>query len=394
MTNKIMPEMTKARTELVLKYPFFGKLALGLEIIESDKFDTMATDGQRIYYNPEWTKSITHQERVGVIAHEILHVVYKHHLRRGKRDAYYWNVAGDYVINDILLEDGFILPEGGLHNSEYASMQTEKVYDLVYQESKDDSGDDASDCDGDGDGDDSGDDGKAPSWGEVIDAVNDEGGSLSDADIKELEREINVSVLQAVQSAKGMGGKGSAFQKMIESVKQDKVDWEDVLANHMLDNLTPCDYNFNNPDRRFIYQDMYLPSVEKEPNQNIAIAIDTSGSIYEDTKAMFLDAINNIITVGKPNKVSLIYCDDHVQEVKTFYKGEKITLDHLWGGCTDYEPVFKYIDKELDNDVSYLVYLTDGYCYCDRLVEPDYPVIWATTETSKYFTFGEIVDVE
>ena len=387
MTN-IISEMTKARTELVLKYPFFGKLALGLEIIESDKFDTMATDGQRIYYNPEWTKSITHQERVGVIAHEILHVVYKHHLRRGKRDAYYWNVAGDYVINDILLEDGFILPEGGLHNSEYASMQTEKVYDLVYQESKDDSGD------GDGDGEDSGDDGKAPSWGEVIDAVNDEGGSLSDADIKELEREINVSVLQAVQSAKGIGGKGSAFQKMIESVKQDKVDWEDVLANHMLDNLTPCDYNFNNPDRRFIYQDMYLPSVEKEPNQNIAIAIDTSGSIYEDTKAMFLDAINNIITVGKPNKVSLIYCDDHVQEVKTFYKGEKITLDHLWGGCTDYEPVFKYIDKELDNDVSYLVYLTDGYCWCDRLVEPDYPVIWATTETSKYFTFGEIVDVE
>ena len=170
MTN-IISEMTKARTELVLKYPFFGKLALGLEIIESDKFDTMATDGQRIYYNPEWTKSITHQERVGVIAHEILHVVYKHHLRRGKRDAYYWNVAGDYVINDILLEDGFILPEGGLHNSEYASMQTEKVYDLVYQESKDDSGDDASG--GDGDGDDSGDDGKAPSWGEVIDAVND-----------------------------------------------------------------------------------------------------------------------------------------------------------------------------------------------------------------------------
>ena len=391
MTN-IISEMTKARTELVLKYPFFGKLALGLEIIESDKFDTMATDGQRIYYNPEWTKSITHQERVGVIAHEILHVVYTHHLRRGKRDAYYWNVAGDYVINDILLEDGFILPEGGLHNSEYASMQTEKVYDLVYQESKDDSGDDASG--GDGDGDDGGDDGKAPSWGEVIDAVNDEGGSLSDADIKELEREINVSVLQAVQSAKGIGGKSSAFQKMIESVKQDKVDWEDVLANHMLDNLTPCDYNFNNPDRRFIYQDMYLPSVEKEPNQNIAIAIDTSGSIYEDTKAMFLDAINNIITVGKPNKVSLIYCDDHVQEVKTFHKGEQITLDHLWGGCTDYEPVFKYIDKELDNDVSYLVYLTDGYCWCDRLVEPDYPVIWATTETSKYFTFGEIVDVE
>ena len=44
MTNNIMPEMTKARTELVLRYPFFGKLALGLELIESDQFDTMAVD--------------------------------------------------------------------------------------------------------------------------------------------------------------------------------------------------------------------------------------------------------------------------------------------------------------------------------------------------------------
>ena len=391
MTNNIMPEMTKARTELVLRYPFFGKLALQLELVESDQFETMATDGQRLYYNREWVLSITHKERVGVIAHEVLHVVFKHHLRRNNRDKYFWNVAGDYVINDVLFEDGFVLPEGGLYDSKYSGWSTEKVYDDVYQQKDDPDSPFYMNGEGEGEG-----EGKSmPSMcGEVIDAVNDNGDALSDADKKELEREISVSVLQAVQSAKGIGDKGGAFTKMINSYKEDKVDWEDVLANHMLDNLVPSDYNFNNPDRRFIYQDMYLPSVEKEPNQNIAIAIDTSGSIYEDTKAMFLDAINNIIDVGKPAKISLLYCDNHIQEVKTFYKGEKITLDHLWGGGTDYEPVFKYIDKELDNDISYLVYLTDGYCYCDNLVEPEYPVIWATTETSRYFTFGEIVDVE
>ena len=26
--------------------------------------------------------------------------------------------------------------------------------------------------------------------------------------------------------------------------------------------------------------------------------------------------------------------------------------------------------------------------------EPEYPVIWATTDTSRYFKFGEVVDVE
>ena len=321
-----MPEMIKARTELVLRYPFFGKLALQLELVESDQFETMATDGQRLYYNREWVLSITHKERVGVIAHEVLHVVFKHHLRRNNRDKYFWNVAGDYVINDVLFEDGFVLPEGGLYDSKYSGWATEKVYDDVYQQ-KDDP-DSPFYMNGEGEG-----EGKSmPSMcGEVIDAVNNNGDALSDADKKELEREISVSVLQAVQSAKGIGDKGGAFTKMINSYKEDKVDWEDVLANHMLDNLVPSDYNFNNPNRRFIYQDMYLPSVETEPNQNIAIAIDTSGSIYEDTKAMFLDAINNIIDVGKPAKISLLYCDNHIQEVKTFYKGEKITLDHLWG---------------------------------------------------------------
>ena len=99
-----MPEMIKARTELVLRYPFFGKLALQLELVESDQFETMATDGQRLYYNREWVLSITHKERVGVIAHEVLHVVFKHHLRRNNRDKYFWNVAGDYVINDVLFQ--------------------------------------------------------------------------------------------------------------------------------------------------------------------------------------------------------------------------------------------------------------------------------------------------
>ena len=169
MTNNIMPEMTKARTELVLRYPFFGKLALGLELIESDQFDTMAVDGQRIYYNKDFVNKITHKETVGVIAHEVLHVVFKHHLRRNNRDKYFWNVAGDYVINDVLFEDGFVLPEGGLYDSKYSGWSTEKVYDDVYQQKDDPDSPFYMNGEGEGEG-----EGKSmPSMcGEVIDAVN------------------------------------------------------------------------------------------------------------------------------------------------------------------------------------------------------------------------------
>jgi len=70
--------------------------------------------------------TLTHQEIVGVQVHEVLHVVFKHHLRRGKRDKHYWNCAGDYIINAVAKEGGFILPEGALFNPDYAGMSTEK----------------------------------------------------------------------------------------------------------------------------------------------------------------------------------------------------------------------------------------------------------------------------
>lgn len=372
----VIPEMTKARTELVLRYPFFGKLALGLELIESDQFDTMAVDGQHIYYNKTWVKSLTHKEIVGVIAHEVLHVVFKHHLRRGDRDKHWWNVAGDYVINAVLLEDGFILPDDGLFNDDYAGMSTEKVYDLVYQDNKDDSQEIIA----------------KGMVGEVIDAVSKDGGSLSETEIKELEREINISVMQAEQSAKSIGKGGDARKAMMDTIKKQSVNWRDVLSNLMLDNLVPCDYNFNNPNRRFIYQGMYLPSVEKEPSQEIAIAIDISGSIAKDEMAMFIDAVNNIVSVANPNKVHIIYCDDCVRQVDVFEKGEEVKLNYILGGGTDFDPVFKYIDKTLQNEVAYLVYLTDGYGYCN-MDEPYYPTIWATIGTRHYFKFGEVVEV-
>jgi predicted metal-dependent peptidase len=273
----------------------------------------MAVDGQHIYYNKTWVKSLTHKEIVGVIAHEVLHVVFKHHLRRGDRDKHWWNVAGDYVINAVLLEDGFILPDDGLFNDDYAGMSTEKVYDLVYQDNKDDSQEIIA----------------KGMVGEVIDAVSKDGDSLSETEIKELEREINISVMQAEQSAKSIGKGGDARKAMMDTIKKQSVNWRDVLSNLMLDNLVPCDYNFNNPNRRFIYQGMYLPSVEKEPSQEIAIAIDISGSIAKDEMAMFIDAVNNIVSVANPNKVHIIYCDDCVRQVDVFEKGEEVKLKYM-----------------------------------------------------------------
>ena len=349
MTNdidkKALNKMTKARVYLLKNNAFFGKLAMDLDFVESKQFDTMAVDGQRIFYNPDFTNKITFLETVGVIAHEVLHVVFKHHLRRNDRDPFYWNVAGDYVINDVLLDEGFVLPLEPLHDPLYHKTTTEKVYADVYKGNDSDSDSDSDS--GDSDSGWSKEELSKRMFGEVIDAISEEDGeALSKKEIEKLEQEINDKVIDAEQISKSMGKGGDAFKSMMDMVKQQSVSWEEVLSNLVLDKTITNDYNFNNPNRRFIYKNMYLPSVEKKPSPKGAIALDISGSIDKETMAMMQDAVNNIVPVANFEELTVLYCDDAIRQVDTFTAGEEIELDYIRGGGTDYEPVMKYIDKE------------------------------------------------
>ncbi len=112
--KKAKHAVTRARTVLLVSQPFYGTLALQLELVEvTDKsfVNTMAVDGRHLFYNPEFVLSLTEDELVGVNAHEVAHCAFQHMTRRGHRDPRLWNVAGDYAINADLLDAGFVLPK-------------------------------------------------------------------------------------------------------------------------------------------------------------------------------------------------------------------------------------------------------------------------------------------
>ena len=100
-------KMARARTRLVLDNPFFGSLALGLNIHRDDSVPTMCTDGRFIKWNGDFVDQHTDKEIIGVVAHEVLHVAFKHMLRRGERDPERWNIACDHAINHIMLDGNF-----------------------------------------------------------------------------------------------------------------------------------------------------------------------------------------------------------------------------------------------------------------------------------------------
>jgi predicted metal-dependent peptidase len=93
-----LERMVKARIQLLMHQPFFGTLAMRLKLIEAPKgpsnpYGTMATDGRMISFSPDFLAKISDKEIEGVIAHEVMHVALKHHLRRRTREAKKWNVA-------------------------------------------------------------------------------------------------------------------------------------------------------------------------------------------------------------------------------------------------------------------------------------------------------------
>ncbi|MFZ5812151.1 MAG: DUF2201 family putative metallopeptidase, partial [Thermodesulfobacteriota bacterium] len=99
-------KMARARAELVMDHPFFGSLALRMRLAPDPDCAGMWTDGRTLGYRPALVEALPLNTAVGLLAHEMLHVVCAHHLRRQGRDETLWNRACDYAVNAILDEAG------------------------------------------------------------------------------------------------------------------------------------------------------------------------------------------------------------------------------------------------------------------------------------------------
>ncbi len=98
-------KLVAARIKMLFNQPFFGNIACRLKLIDvTDEgwCSTAATDGRHFFYNRDFVDSLSVQQTVFLVGHEIGHCIYEHFLRVSDRDKQYWNMAGDYVINWIL----------------------------------------------------------------------------------------------------------------------------------------------------------------------------------------------------------------------------------------------------------------------------------------------------
>lgn len=362
MNNEVVTQLTRARTGLVLDAPFFGMLALRLQLVEEPKIPTAAVDGKHIFYNPEFIAKQSYEETKTLIGHEVMHCVFEHIGRRGDREPRRWNQAGDFVINDVLVDSGFTPIKGWLHNRAYAGMTTDHVYEMLPPN--------------DGNG----------GAGDPLDDCQD--GAPDDAAVNNVDWKI--ATVQAAQAAQAMGKLPGKLARFIDELTNPKVDWRAMLQR-FISETSKNDYSWQRPNKRFLGQGFYLPTLHSETMGEIVVAIDTSGSIDQATLNAFGSEIKAIVQTSRPSKTIVIYCDSDVNHVDEFGPNEELHFEMHGGGGTAFKPVMDYVTENNITPVC-LVYLTDLYGD-HKFAAPDYPVLWCCT-TDVVASFGETIPIE
>jgi len=372
-------KITKARAGLILDHPFFGSLALRMVIKEDPSCPTAWVDGITMGYNPEFIENLTLEATKGLICHEVMHLACAHHARRGERNPRRFNMAGDMAINPILLQAGFVLPEGGLNDPSFHNMPAEEIYSKLPDEQEGGENGEGQNSDPGG-------------CGEVRDSKGPDGQPASPSDLSQAEQEWKVAVAQAAQQAKAAGALPTGLERLVGEILEPKVDWKEALRR-FVDTAAKSDYSWTSPSKRFIQQGIYMPSLHSEELGEIVVAIDTSGSVTDEELAQFASEISAILDDYNGAVINVLYCDTKVYEGGVFTKDDSpITLEAKGGGGTDYRPVFSHIEDSSTAPVC-LVYLTDGHCsgFPDYA---DYPVLWVHTgRGGTEPPFGDVVKI-
>jgi len=371
---EIEKRLSKAKTSLVLEHPFIGNIALNMPFEVTTEVPTAATNGKMVKFNPDFCEKLSDEELKFLVAHECMHPMLEHPFRRGERDIRKWNKAGDYVINQLLVDENMgKMPEGGLYDNDIwqqGNGTTDGIYKVLPAEE-----------DGEGGV------GSVGGQGDPLDECLDADGSP--AEQEQNAAEWKVKVAQAAQAAKMMGKMSAGVERFVGTVLQPKVDWREVLQR-FVEKCKDDTRSWARPNRRFLSQGMYLPSTSGEAMGELVVAVDCSGSIGQEEIDQFSAEVLTIKEDSNPSAIHVVYFDTEVSHYDKFTRDDEVHITPHGGGGTAFSPVFKYLEEHSIEPVACVV-LTDLWC-SDFGNEPAYPTLWVTTDSnSTDAPFGEVV---
>ena len=376
--ENVIEKLTTARVGLLLKAPFFGNMATRMQLIDaSDWCPTAATNGRNFYYNKDFVTKLSVKKLEFLFGHEILHCVLDHFGRLGSRNPRLANIAQDFAVNQILVDEriGEKITEVDIClDSKYRGWSWEEIYDELWEKAEKISLEDLLDQLGDQldehikeeEGAGSGSDKEGKGKGKP---------TMSKEEAQKIKDEIKQAMIQSAAAA-GAGKVPAGIQRLIKDLTEPKMNWRQLIRQE-IQSIVRNDYAFTRPNRKSMHSGAILPGMKEDVTIDVAIALDMSGSIGDEDAKTFLSEVKGIMDQYVDFKINLWTFDTEVyghKEITHDNSDDLLAYEPQGGGGTDFDVNFTWMKDQGIQPKKFIMF-TDGYpCgswgdadYCDTL---------------------------
>ena len=382
--------------KLIIRYPF-GDITTRLKFKENLDIDTAATDGNVVYYNPNFVSELTESQRVFLFGHEIMHVAFNHLLRKKDKNPHYWNVATDAVINAILKSEGWESIPGIVDMPEALQRSAEEVYEMIIndkylQQKYSQEGHDSHNI-----------------WDDAIKREEGEKqekqGNQQDKQQKTQEQKSEQEIFKENTAQRKQENKKYLEKLKSESRKIENniesanlhISWQNVLLR-MMRKVCHSDFVLNN-QRKIITigengeeHKLWTYKLENFPKIEIEIVLDTSGSISDELLRSFLRECKQVIEKVRQSEAEYsvkVGCFD-----TEFYGFTKLRntrdiekMEFKGHGGTD----FNVAVDAFSNKTTCKIIFTDGFSSIPRNDPKD--IIWIVFGRDDFKPNGTVISI-
>lgn len=315
-------------------------------------------------YNPYFFRSMSPEERRGVIVHELYHLALLHLFERNVTDknfARLWNVGTDMAINSLITNDNKNkLPDWTILPGREPKSKNEKLKEFIRDAPKLQASEwyfekmkEILEEDGDGD-----------SEGFDLDSLDDHDGwgEIPDSLKEELRDKVRNVIKDAVKRAQMNNGWGTVPQSIREEICRGlefEVDWRSVIR--MFFGSVRSMERISTIKRASRKIPGVIPGVKRGRTARFAFFIDQSGSMSDEDVAR---AFAEVEGASRETTIDVYNFDTEIDEEshKVWRRGRQFPWGRTRCGGTNFDAVADFVNHDKNRGKwSGIVILTDGY---------------------------------
>ena len=355
--KEVLRAVDKAKFEMMMVdsgTTFFTALLAGMKYVYNDDHQYAATDGITIWLNPDFIDILPTDEIIGLLLHELGHVIYQHVIIcfENKLDPDTHNIAADHYINLWLLGMGYTLPHTpqAYADKKYLGWSTMQIYNDLMANPKQ----------------------KPQNF--VMDVLRAPKGM----DAQEQKLKLTNNILKAVMQAEiadDIGSIPGEILQTVEKIRSPELPWTVILANYM-DVYAKDDYSWGRPNKRYM-PEFYLPIMRSVHMGQVTIGMDVSGSTSGRILGIQFAEVKYIFETLQPELLHLMTFDTDVHLDEIYRVGDDLDeVEIQGGGGTNVVPLLDSIQKE--TPMLALIF-TDGYFSMPNMDDIETDIIWIIT---------------